>query len=94
MKTEDAVNRLKLEGRGIIAVEQAEGSIPLYKFRPRNSKLALVFGNEVSGVGEEVMQMLDGCVEIPQIGTKHSLNIAVSVGVVIWELWKHIKLIQ
>ncbi|HXH19112.1 MAG TPA: RNA methyltransferase [Chitinophagales bacterium] len=91
-ETEEAVHELKSQGWKIIAVEQAEGSIPLDEFNPdKNAKLALVFGNEIGGVSETVMKTADACIEIPQTGTKHSLNVAVSVGVVVWEIGKRYK---
>jgi tRNA G18 (ribose-2'-O)-methylase SpoU len=73
-----------------LSVEQAEGSTMLQNFKPDfyNEKYALVFGNEVEGVAEEVIALSDYCIEIPQYGTKHSLNIAVSAGIVIWQLCK------
>lgn len=80
------VNRLKNEGWEVLAVEQAEGSLKLNEFRPLSSKkYAFVFGNEVFGVEQEVVSAADHCLEIPQYGTKHSLNIAVSIGVVLWD---------
>ncbi len=86
---EEAVKELKSQGWKIVAVEQAEGSIPLNEFDAgKGSKLALVFGNEIGGVSDALMKLADYCVEIPQTGTKHSLNIAVSVGVVVWEMWR------
>lgn len=85
--TPEAVNHAKELGYKIIAIEQAHDSTMLNEYK-RNSgdKIALVFGNEVSGVSDEVMQLADGCIEIPQWGSKHSLNISVSLGVVLWEL--------
>lgn len=81
--------KLKAEGYLVLAVEQAEGSIMLQHFKPApNQKYALVFGNEVFGVEDTVMELADGCLEIPQYGTKHSLNISVSIGVVVWQLAK------
>jgi len=72
----------------IIAVEQAEKSIMLQNFKPvANEKYALVFGNEVNGVSDEVMKNIDACIEIPQFGTKHSFNIVVSAGIVLWDLY-------
>jgi len=89
---EEAIAGLKEEGWVIVAIEQAEGSIALDKFPfEKNAKVALVFGNEIGGVSNAVMQLSDACIEIPQIGTKHSLNISVSVGVVVWEFWKKIS---
>jgi tRNA G18 (ribose-2'-O)-methylase SpoU len=82
-----ALQQLKQEGYLIYGVEQAQGSILLQQFRfQENEKLALVFGNEVSGVGEEALSWCDGCLEIPQLGMKHSLNISVAAGIVLWEL--------
>jgi len=86
--TIDAVNELKQNGYKVLAIEQAESAIMLNEFKPEeNEKLAIVFGNEVKGVQQEVMDVSDGVLEIPQVGTKHSLNIAVSVGVVVWDLF-------
>lgn len=91
-QVKDAIAELKSAGWKIIAIEQAEGSIPLNEFHlGKNEKLVVVFGNEIEGVSEEAMQLADGCIEIPQSGTKHSLNIAVSVGVVVWEMWKQLR---
>jgi tRNA G18 (ribose-2'-O)-methylase SpoU len=79
--------QLKMEGYTVLAVEQAEGSTPLQDFKPeKGAKYALVFGNEVSGVDQKIVTESDACLEIPQWGTKHSLNVAVSMGVVIWSL--------
>jgi 23S rRNA (guanosine2251-2'-O)-methyltransferase len=86
--TLEAVSSLKSEGFKIYAVEQADQSIMLDKFTPEQGKIALVFGNEVSGVEQAVIDVCDACIEIPQHGTKHSLNIAVSVGIVVWEVAK------
>jgi tRNA G18 (ribose-2'-O)-methylase SpoU len=92
-KTKEAVSFLKENNYLVYAVEQAEGSISLNKFViPSGGKIALVFGNEVNGVEEEVMSIVNGCIEIPQFGTKHSLNISVSAGIVIWELFNKINL--
>ena len=88
--TIELVKQLQGQGYEIWAVEQAEGSQSLATFEvDTNKKYALVFGNEVHGVGEEVMQVVDGAIEVPQFGTKHSLNISVCLGVVSWELAKH-----
>ena len=90
--TEQAVGELKKESFRIIAIEQADGSSPLNSFEfKRLEKLAIILGNEVTGVGESVMKHADDCIEIPQEGTKHSLNISVSAGVVMWELFKRYK---
>jgi 23S rRNA (guanosine2251-2'-O)-methyltransferase len=78
--------RLQAAGYRIIALEQAEKTTLLQDFRPEaDQPLAFVFGNEVFGVSEEVMALADQVVEIPQFGTKHSLNISVTVGVVVWD---------
>ena len=85
--TNEAVNSLKKQGFKIVAVEQAAQSTLLQDFKPDISdKLALIFGNEVDGVEDSIMEMADYCVEIPQFGTKHSLNITVSLGIVIWHI--------
>jgi tRNA G18 (ribose-2'-O)-methylase SpoU len=80
------VSALRDEGYQVIAVEQADRGIPLQNFRPERQKLALIFGNEINGVSEELIQLSDSVIEIPQFGTKHSLNIAVSIGIVSWDL--------
>jgi tRNA G18 (ribose-2'-O)-methylase SpoU len=91
-KAVDAVLSLKSEGYIIIGVEQAEGSVQLQDIDiAKGHKYALVFGHEVNGVGQEVLDLCDLCVEIPQFGTKHSFNIAVSAGIVLWELNRLIK---
>jgi tRNA G18 (ribose-2'-O)-methylase SpoU len=81
----EVINGLSQQSYSIALVEQADTSIMLKDFRPDpENKLALVFGNEVFGVNEDLLSMADYCLEIPQYGTKHSLNIAVSVGIVVW----------
>jgi 23S rRNA (guanosine2251-2'-O)-methyltransferase len=81
----EALQKLKAEGYQIIAVEQAEGSILLPDFQPeKGRKVAFVFGNEVTGLSDEAMEQADLALEIPQFGTKHSLNVSVSIGVVCW----------
>ncbi|GAB3330579.1 RNA methyltransferase [Larkinella ripae] len=80
------VDRLKQSGWVIAAIEQAEGSVSLSDFQPDpNNKLAFVFGNEVAGVNSSVIEKADLVLEIPQYGTKHSLNIAVSTGIICWD---------
>ncbi|MCU0446269.1 MAG: RNA methyltransferase [Microscillaceae bacterium] len=80
------IQKLKAEGWQIVVIEQVDESLTLPKFRPdKTQKYAFVFGNEVSGVEDEIVKQANVCVEIPQFGTKHSLNIAVSIGVVIWD---------
>jgi len=86
-----AVNLLKAEGVKVVGVEQVDGATPLNKFDIGINRIALVFGNEVKGVSQEVLKSCDTFIEIPQFGTKHSLNISVSVGVVLWELVKKFK---
>ena len=84
--TTDAVSEARQQGYKIYAVEQAHNSIMLNALHWQHEKIALVFGNEVTGVSDEVLKIADACIEIPQWGAKHSLNIAVSIGVVLWEL--------
>ncbi len=84
--TIDAVTEARGDGYKVFAVEQAHNSILLNNIKWENEKIALVFGNEVTGVNDDVLGQVDGCIEIPQWGAKHSLNIAVSIGVVLWEL--------
>jgi len=86
--TLQAVEQLRKDDYRIIAIEQAENSIMLNDFTPfPNEKYALIFGNEVNGVSDEVMQLIDACIEIPQFGTKHSFNIVVSAGIVLWDFY-------
>jgi len=85
--TLDAVHLLKQKSYHILAVEQAENSIPLDKFRLEKRRYAVIFGNEVKGIDQEVMNRCDVCIEIPQFGTKHSLNVSVAAGIVIWEIF-------
>jgi len=86
--TTDAVAHAREEGYRILAVEQAHDSTMLHELNYGHEKIALVFGNEVTGVSDEVLAIADGCIEIPQWGSKHSLNISVSLGVVLWEMVK------
>jgi len=86
--TTEAIAELKKDGYRILALEQAEGSVKLQDFNPDNkNKYALVFGHEVKGVQQDVLDMADACLEIPQFGTKHSFNISVSAGIVLWDLF-------
>ncbi|WP_421752338.1 TrmH family RNA methyltransferase [Croceimicrobium sp.] len=88
----NSLKTLKEEGYQIWAVEQCEGSVDLRHWEPNlDQKQIFVFGNEVSGVSDEVLDFCDGAIEIPQFGTKHSLNIAVSAGVVLWDYIRRIK---
>jgi len=85
--TAEAVRSLKDDGYAVYAVEQTVGSVPLQEFSVGCAwPLAVVFGNEVEGVGEEALALCDGSVEIPQWGMKHSLNISIAAGIVLWEL--------
>lgn len=85
--TLEAVQQLKEKGYKVFALEQVEGSIPLDQFKTDNFfPLAIVLGNEVEGVDAEVLKLCDGCIEIPQFGMKHSLNVSVAAGIVLWEL--------
>jgi tRNA G18 (ribose-2'-O)-methylase SpoU len=86
--TLDAVEALRQKAYHITAVEQAENSISLDKFHWEAGKYAVIFGNEVKGIDQEVMNRCDSCMEIPQFGTKHSLNVSVAAGIVIWEMAK------
>lgn len=87
--TLEAIAELKKDGYKIISVEQAEESTKLNKFKNTTTeKLALVFGNEVYGVEQDVVDKSDAVVEIPQLGSKHSFNVAVSIGIVLWQLVK------
>ena len=91
--TLEAVRRLKAEGYTVVAAEQTTESLMLNDFRPEpGRKYALVFGNEVSGVRQDVVDECDFCLEIPQFGTKHSLNVSVSIGVILWHFRLHIPL--
>jgi tRNA G18 (ribose-2'-O)-methylase SpoU len=85
--TVEAVQQLKESGYRVFAIEQVQNSIPLHQFdMEANAPVAVVFGNEVTGVDEEVIKLCDGSIEIPQLGMKHSLNISVAAGIVLWEL--------
>ena len=85
--TREALEELKTNGFKLFAIEQVDKSISLENVNEIDAeKIALVFGNEVSGVEEETIKMCDGCIEIPQFGMKHSLNISVAAGIVLWEV--------
>jgi len=87
--THEAVIQLKNEGYTVLAIEQVAGSTLLTDLElNRNEKYAVILGNEVKGVQQSVVDMCDGCVEIPQYGTKHSLNVSVTGGVIIWEFFR------
>ena len=86
-QTEEAVIWLKEQGYIMLAAEQCEGSTMLQEFRREpDKKYAVVFGNEVKGVQQQVVDMCDGCIEIPQFGTKHSMNVSVTAGIIIWSI--------
>ena len=89
--TEAACQALKADGYRIFALEQVEGSVPLqdFKFEPHTS---YILGNEVDGVGEEVLPYCEGAIELPQEGTKHSINVSVCAGIVMWEVFKQLNL--
>ena len=90
--TEALTNELQKEKIKVIAIEQAEGSNSLEQFMPvKGETYAVIFGNEVKGVAQNVVDSSDHCVEIPQYGTKHSLNISVSCGIVLWDLFSKMK---
>ena len=90
--TIDAINKLKDEGYIIVSIEQTEKAIMLQNFKiEKNKKYALIFGNEVKGVQQEAVNLSDYSIEIPQYGTKHSFNISVSAGIVLWELFRKMK---
>ena len=91
--TREALSELKVSGYQIVAIEQVEGAVALQDFQPAaGKKYSLVFGHEVNGVDEKQFDLVDVFIEIPQSGTKHSLNISVSAGVVLWEFYR--KLIR
>ena len=88
----EVIEKLKSEGVKVFAIEQVESSIFLQDFEiEKNQKYALVFGNEVFGVSQKAVEICNGTIEIPQLGTKHSLNIAVSAGIVIWDFFKKMR---
>lgn len=91
--TLSAIDNLRAAGYQIIAIEQAENSTMLNTFKPTtDQKYALIFGNEVNGVSDEAMEKIDGCIEIPQFGTKHSFNIVISAGIVLWDFFAKLRL--
>lgn len=88
----ETIQKLKNEKITVLAIEQVESAVFLQDFEVEtNKKYALVFGNEVYGVSQEAVSLCDGCIEIPQLGTKHSLNISVTTGIVVWDLFKKMK---
>jgi tRNA G18 (ribose-2'-O)-methylase SpoU len=88
----EVIENLKKENVMTLAIEQVESAIFLQDFKvKKNQKYALIFGNEVYGVAQEAVAICDGCIEIPQLGTKHSLNISVSAGIVVWDLFQKLN---
>ena len=88
----EVIENLKKEGIMVLAIEQVESAVFLQNFKVANDKkYALVFGNEVYGVSQDAVALCDGCIEIPQLGTKHSLNISVSAGIVVWDLFQKLN---
>lgn len=93
--TTEAVNKLHEEGYEVYALEQVEHSVPLQNFRVEHGKkYALIFGNEVKGVSQEAVNICDGAIEIPQFGTKHSMNVSVSGGIAIWQIASQLLKLQ
>ena len=91
----EVIENLKKENVMTLAIEQVESAVFLQDFKVENKKkYALVFGNEVYGVSQEAVALCDGSIEIPQLGTKHSLNISVSAGIVVWDLFVKIKQLE
>ena len=89
--TMECVEKLRMESYRIIAIEQIEGSTMLDKFAAQSGeKYALIFGNEVEGVDQAIADIVDGAIEIPQIGIKHSLNVSVSAGILMWEMFRQL----
>lgn len=90
--TQQALEELHAKGYTVYAIELAEGSIKLPELQLKgNEKLAVVLGHEVKGVQQAVIDACDGCIEIPQFGTKHSLNVSVTAGIIIWEIFKQLN---
>ena len=95
---EEAVDDLHANGYHVLSIEQAEGSTMLQDFKvhdnadiPLTPHLAIILGNEVKGVHQSAIDLSDGCIEIPQYGTKHSMNVSVTAGIVIWEVFKKLQ---
>jgi len=90
--TQEAIEELKINNYTIYAIEQAENSHKLDSFKiPTNNKIAIIMGNEVEGVQQEIINQSNGCIEIPQFGTKHSFNVSVTTGIVLWEFFNQFK---
>lgn len=91
-ETTEAVQALQNKGYKVFAIEQVDDSIMLPDYKPaENEKIAIIFGNEVRGVQQKVIDLCDGAIEIPQYGTKHSFNISVSAGIVLWDVFNKIR---
>jgi tRNA G18 (ribose-2'-O)-methylase SpoU len=91
----EVIENLKKESVMVLAIEQVENAVFLQNFKVENDKkYALVFGNEVYGVSQDAVALCDGCIEIPQLGTKHSLNISVSAGIVVWDLFQKLNWVK
>lgn len=89
----EVIGKLKEDNVSVFAIEQVEHSVLLQDFTPvKETRYALVFGNEVKGVSQQAINLCEGTIEIPQLGTKHSLNISVSAGIVIWDLFRKMQL--
>lgn len=88
----DTINHLKEENYIVLSVEQVHGSTLLYDMHPEtNKRYAIILGNEVKGVQQKVVDSSDGCIEIPQYGTKHSLNVSVTAGIVLWHFFSYLR---
>lgn len=91
----NVIDQLKAENISVFAIEQVENSIMLNDFEvERGKKYALIFGNEVKGVSQQAIEKCDGVIEIPQLGTKHSLNISVSAGIVVWDFFNKLIVLE
>lgn len=91
-KVTTVIQQLKNEGVKVFAIEQVENATFLDQFHPnKDERYALIFGNEVYGVSQEAIALAEGCIEIPQLGSKHSLNISVSAGIVVWDFFQKLK---
>ena len=90
-QTSDAVTELRRQGYKILCAEQAEGSITPEQFEPSTTPVAIVLGHEVFGVQQQIVDMSDGCIEIPQYGTKHSLNVSVAAGIVMYVISEKLR---
>lgn len=94
-ETTEAVNELKRRGYQIVGIEQADGAVGLGDFKlKKGTRYAFVFGHEVNGVAQSVLDLCDNVVEIPQFGTKHSFNIAISAGIILWEMNKKLTTVR